>query len=376
MNEASTTTQVWASGTLGKGQQRLPKIIFAQVREDANVELSALQTLSPSQSVFCIGSGGCTAFSLLVARPAKLLIADINPAQCHLLALKKVAFEQLDEADAKACLLHDARPMYAQLHPHLNADAQQFWDQQTALLRCGLNQSGVGEQSLRRAMRLFRVFVHSRATIKAALNQSDLREQQSFYRTRWNTWRWDWALRLGLSKTTLRLIYGEAFLRALPEDFAALIRGNLERVFTAFPTCENGYLWQTFLSEYPPHERALPPYLQAENHSIIKSGLPQTELHCAEAATFLQQQTPRSIAFFACSNILEVSSRDFAAQLIKALAHAASNGALICFRWIFPPSQDIIALLDNAFSYQSELSQSLSQQDRSLFCKFIRIYRV
>ncbi len=376
MNDDSATTRVWASGALGKDAQRPPKIIFAQVREDANVELSALQTLPPLQTVFCIGSGGCTAFSLLVARPAKLLIADINPAQCHLLALKKAAFAQLDEAHAKACLLHDARPLYAQLRAHLNADAQQFWDAHELLLRRGLNQSGVGEQSLRRAMRLFRGFVHSRATIQAALNQSDLDAQQRFYQTRWNSWRWDWALRVGLSQTVLRLIYGEAFLRALPNDFAALIRGNLARVFTAFHTCENGYLWQTFLSEYPPHERALPPYLQAENHSTIKNGLPQTEIHCAEAATFLQQQSPGSLAFFACSNILEVSSRDFAAQLINAIAHAASDGALVCFRWIFPPPQDIIALLDAAFAYQQAMSQELSQLDRSLFCKFIRIYRV
>ena len=376
MNDDSSTTQIWAAGTLGKGRQHKPKIIFAQVREDANIELSALQTLPPSQTVFCIGSGGCTAFSLLVARPARLLIADINPAQVHLLALKKAAFAQLDEAQAKACLLHDARAFYPQLRAHLPAKAQAFWDQHTALLRRGLNQSGVGEQSLRRAMRLFRCFVHTRATISAALNQSDLRAQQRFYETRWTNWRWDWALRVGLSKTMLRLVYGEAFLRALPSDFAALIRGNLERVFTAFPTCENGYLWQTFLSEYPPHERALPPYLQAENHSAFKSGLPQTELHCAEAATFLRQQARGSITFFACSNILEVSSRDHAMQLVNAIAQAASDGALICFRWIFPPPQDIIALLNSTFLYQQARSQELSQRDRSLFCKFIRIYRV
>lgn len=375
MNDDSATTQVWASGTLGKSH-RSPKIIFAQVREDANIELSALQTLPPSQTVFCIGSGGCTAFSLLVAQPEKLLIADINPAQCHLLALKKAAFKLLGEAQAKACLLRDARPMYPQLRSALLTQAREFWDQHAALLRRGLNQSGVGEQSLRRAMRLFRGFVHSRATINAALNQSDLSAQQRFYSTRWNTWRWDWALRVGLSKTVLRLIYGETFLRALPEDFAALIRGNLERVFTAFPTCENGYLWQTFVHEYPAHKRALPPYLQAENHSLLKSGLPRTEIHCAEAASFLRQQPRDSIGFFACSNILEVSSPDHAVQLIEAIAHAASKGALVCFRWIFPPSQDIIALLDTEFSYQRELSASLSQLDRSLFCKFIRIYRV
>ncbi len=376
MNDDSATTQVWARGTLGKDAQRPPKIIFGQVREDADIELSALQTLPPLQSVFCIGSGGCTAFSLLVARPARMLIADINPAQCHLLALKKVAFAQLDEAQAKACLLNDARPFYPQLRAQLPDDAQQFWDANKRLLSHGLNQSGVGEQSLWRAMWLFRSFVHSRATIQGALNQSDLQAQQHFYKTRWANWRWDWALRVGLSKTVLRLIYGEAFLRALPNDFAALIRGNLERVFTAFPTWENGYLWQTFLGEYPPHERALPPYLQTENHSAVKNGMPRTEIHCAEAASFLHQQPRGSLAFFACSNILEVSSRDFAAQLIEAIAHAASDGALLCFRWIFPPPQDIIALLDSAFSYQQTMSQALSQRDRSLFCKFIRIYRV
>src|SRR4051812_29226363 len=106
----------WAKGRLGKSG-RTPEVVFAQVREDAAIELEMLRSLPQGETAFCIASGGCTAFALLLARPAQLQIVDVNPAQVHLVECKRAALAHLSHPDLMRCMMHDARPAYARLRP-------------------------------------------------------------------------------------------------------------------------------------------------------------------------------------------------------------------------------------------------------------------
>src|SRR5688572_13028352 len=86
---------VFGEGALGKKSGRQPgasagppRLLFAQVREDAAVEAGLLREVDGPARLFAIGSGGCTAFSLLAAKPeAALYAVDINPAQIYLMEL-------------------------------------------------------------------------------------------------------------------------------------------------------------------------------------------------------------------------------------------------------------------------------------------------
>jgi S-adenosylmethionine-diacylglycerol 3-amino-3-carboxypropyl transferase len=374
--EPKATTELWRAGALGKRSRGAPQVIFGQVREDAGVELRVLRSLGEGQDVFCIASGGCTAFSLLAARPRTLHAVDINPAQVFLVELKKAALERLNYDDFKRCLTDNARPFYAALRGRLSAEAAEFWDARQKLVGAGLNRCGVIERKLKRAMRLFRFFVHPRPRIRAALTQPSLAAQRQFYEERWDSWRWRAALKLGLSRPALGLVYGRQFVAALAPGFADSIRQGLAQTFMNFPAQDNGYLWQTFLGCYPPSERALPVYLRREGYEVVKDGADGMQLAAADAAEWLGLRPARSVNFFALSNILEVTSAGYAAELAAAVSHAARPGALVCLRWILPPPREIVALLGARWQYEESWSQELAARDHSLLCKVVRVYRV
>ena len=62
------------------------RLYFAQVREDPRLELAALAP-TPSDTIVCVGSGGCTALSLLAAGAGRVFAVDLNATQNHLVEL-------------------------------------------------------------------------------------------------------------------------------------------------------------------------------------------------------------------------------------------------------------------------------------------------
>lgn len=368
-------TILWQQGQLGKGQSWQPEVVFGQVREDAAIEVEALSLCPRPAVAFCIGSGGCTAFSLLSERPKKLIALDINPAQIYLLDLKKAAFSVLSYEQMLDTMTHDARSVYTRLRPSLGPQARQFWDKRQALLAHGLNGCGLIEQKSEHMMRLLRLFVHSREEIRAMFGQRDLDAQKQHYRAHWDTWRWRLSLRLGLSKPALRRTYGPDFVAAVPANFSELMRQRMESVFTRFPTEENPYLWQAFLGEYPPTQKGLPIYMQHQHFEEVKAGMTDIELVVEDAAAWLGTQPARSIDFFGLSNILEVTSPQYTKRLLEAVTHAAKPGAILCLRFIFPPEAGLLPN-NESLELDCELSDYLQQIDRSPFATCIRVLRV
>ena len=79
------------------------EIAFSQVREDPRIELRVIQELAKRQQplrVLLVASGGCTALSLL-SHPAisKIEAVDLNPAQLHLIELRRQALLHLSSDD-------------------------------------------------------------------------------------------------------------------------------------------------------------------------------------------------------------------------------------------------------------------------------------
>jgi S-adenosylmethionine-diacylglycerol 3-amino-3-carboxypropyl transferase len=376
---------LWGKGRLGKAGDQ-PQIIFAQVREDAAIELDLLDTRPPGETVFCIASGGCTALSLLLARPTRLQIVDVNPAQMHLVETKIAALQHLPYAKLMRALLTDAHPYYESLRAHLSPAAQQFWDENASLLALGLNQCGVIEQRLKQIMRLLPL-VQGQRHIRRLFAARDLETQHHVYRSLWDHSRWALAFELVLSKPVLGVVYGSDFVRAIPPHFAKSMKCRMDEAFLEYPLWENGYLWQTFRGIYPRGEAGLPLYLQRENHKAVLEGLPHTELACADAALWLEAQEPNSIGFFAISNILEITSPEYAQRLLRAVGRAAKPGACICLRSIFPFNDSLLeqaaleakqreATCGEKYRFESMPSEALEAKDRSFFCKNIRVLQV
>lgn len=83
---------------------RVRPVAFAQVREDAAVDLEVLAACPAGARAAMIASGGCTAAALAGSgRAASILLVDANPAQLALARLKLTLLEE--EPERRAALL-------------------------------------------------------------------------------------------------------------------------------------------------------------------------------------------------------------------------------------------------------------------------------
>ena len=378
-NAARDSSQVahelWASGTLGKKAGKSSRIVFGSVHEDAAIEVAVLRRVRETVEkpvAFCIGSGGCTALSLLTQQPSQLHIVDINSAQVCLIELKIAALKTLSHQEIVRCFLRDARPFYARLQTHSSTRTQDFWDENRALLPHGLNRCGLIEQLSRLIAFGLRLTFGARRVARMFAFQ-ELEKQRAYYRNSWDNWLWRAAFSVVLSKPMLRLLYAQGFTSQVPPHFARQMKSRADSVFTRFVTSKNPYLQQTFRGKTATYNESLPLHLQRENFETIRAGLNCVTLQHADAASYLEAQPPNSIDFFALSNILEVTTIEYSKQLFSAVQRAATSDAMICLRSIFPPNETEIS---PDFYCDQELSQKLEGKDRSLFCKNIRVLRV
>ena len=95
-------TAILAARPNGKtiAQDRIPRralggastgrLLFAQVREDPILEIDALQVRNGGRYVV-VGSGGCTALSMLAAGASHVAAVDLNKTQNHLTELKAIS---------------------------------------------------------------------------------------------------------------------------------------------------------------------------------------------------------------------------------------------------------------------------------------------
>jgi len=371
------TLDWWRTGAIGRCAGRTPEVLFGQVHEDATVELAALAAAPPPGRVLCIASGGETAFSLLAADPERLHVVDINPAQVALVALKRAAIERLSRADLLRCLDEDARAYFPSLRPHLDAATRDFWDGRQATLRHGLNHCGWADCRLRTARLLFRMLVHRRPIIEAMLRLADLDAQHRFYREHWRNRAWRPVFATAFSPPILGLLYRRGVVGAVLPAFGSLMERRVEHAFTHSATRDNGYLWQALLGRYPPDsELGLPPYLRPMLLPKVQAAVSGLQLECAEVAAWLERRPPRSLELVALSNVTELTSAAYVARLGQAAARAASAGALVVVRSIFPPPGVAADPLAARLEYDAALSQRLAHLDRSLVCSFIRVFRV
>jgi S-adenosylmethionine-diacylglycerol 3-amino-3-carboxypropyl transferase len=369
-------SSIWRAGNLGKSGAR-PKVVFAQVREDAAIELEVLQTLPADETAFCIASGGCTALTLLLARPQKLHVVDVNPAQIFMVDLKCAALANIPYSQMLRSMTRDARPIYAFLRPHLGVATQEFWKENLALLSHGFNGCGLIDIRLRQMMRLLPL-VQSRRNVRRLFTSKSLREQRDIYEKVWNHSRWKLAFRILLSRCALKMVYGKAFVDAVPSHFAEQMKQRVDEAFTQHLLSDNPYLWQTFRSTYPQKQSGLPLYLQKENHVIVKEELSKMQVGIADAAIYLEAQKPHSIGFFALSNILEITSDSYSRRLMRAVFRAAKPEAKICMRSIFPFNENRMqqAVADVKAHFDWLPASDFERRDRSFFCKNIRVLRV
>jgi len=238
------------------------------MHEDWTIEAEALPV---QRRIFCIASGGCTAFAL-AALGATVTAVDVNPAQIEYVSQR----------------LAGAQP-----------------------------RPGAVEGLLRRLRALGRAVGWAPATLAEFCTLADARAQSEFWRARLDTRRFRAAVTLVLNPLSLRLAYSSPLVTALPPRLGRVVSTRLERGFALHPNRDNPYARYLLLG-------------QAEQPDPISGS--ELTLECADAAAYLERAAPASFDGFSLSNVLDGASPAYARRLHSAVRRAAAPGAVLVVR--------------------------------------------
>jgi S-adenosylmethionine:diacylglycerol 3-amino-3-carboxypropyl transferase len=244
------------------------QVLFGRMYEDPTIELQAFK---PGSRVMCIASAGCTAMKL--APQHEVVAVDINPVQ---LAYAARRFEGDPGFRGRAERVMDFARFFAPLAG--------WWP----------------------------------SRVRSFVDFDDPIEQMEYWRRQLDTWRFRTALDALFSVTALRSVYSSRLLDVLPKRLGAVMRGRMERCFALHPNRKNPYARSLLLGEWSSE----PPPPEAKTIKLVH----------ADAAGFLEDQTPGSFEGFTLSNILDGADDAYRHRLDAAIKRAAAPGALTVLR--------------------------------------------
>ena len=254
------------------------RLYFAQVREDPRLEIEALDASGgPDDSIVVVGSGGCTALSLLAAGVGHVTSVDVNRAQNHLIELKLAAITVLSRREslaflgARDCDERQRIDAYAVLRPRLTSGARAYWDEHLSAIAAGVLGAGVTERFIRLVVLALRLFVQPRARIERMLACDSIEAQRSLFEREWNTARWRAFFHVLLNRTVFRRAYDAAFFAHLDQpSFAEHFRRRAEHALTELSVRDNYFLHHMLTGRYPVDiADGVPPYLSEAGYAAL-----------------------------------------------------------------------------------------------------------
>ena len=358
------------------------RLFFAQVREDPLLEIEALSPLSDAR-VVVVGSGGCTAFSLLAWGAKEVVAVDLNSTQNHLIELKVVALRRLLTPELMSFLgvapgtARRRSRTYAVLRPYLSAGAVTYWDRHEAQLGRGILNCGVSERFIAAVVGVVKLAIHDRNRIERLLSLQTLDEQKEFFAREWNNRRWKLLFPLLLNRWTFNRAYDPGFFREVENpSFAEHFRGLVEHALCEVPVRTNYFLHQMLAGAYPAQvPGGVPPYLDPKLREFLRSRLDRLQIVDAGYAEYLATCEDDSIDALALSNICEWLDQRGIEDLFEQVVRVARPGARVCFR-NFVGHTSIPERFRSTLVEERERSETAIRRDRSCLQSRIVICRV
>jgi S-adenosylmethionine-diacylglycerol 3-amino-3-carboxypropyl transferase len=318
---------------------RPDRLYFAQVREDPVLEIEVLAP-APDRTLVVVGSGGCTALSLLAAGAGRVVAVDLNPVQTSLTELKAAAVAELGPAEAMPFLggrslpAADRRAAYEGLKGRLGPEAVEWWDSHTGWIEKGVLGAGVTERFIGAIISAIRLGIHPPGRIRRLLQCQTLEEQRRLYQREWDTRRWRLMFTLLLNRAVFRKAYHPAFFEHVENpSFADHFRALAEHTLTEVPIASNYFVHHMFTGAYPVGvPGGLPPYLDPERAEMVASGLDHLTLVDGGYTSYLRSLPDGSVHGFALSNILEWCTPAEVDELFTEAVRTAAPGARLVFR--------------------------------------------
>ena len=351
---------------------RADRLFFAQVREDPMLEIESLQPAFGGR-IAIVGSGGCTALSLIAHGASDVVAVDLNMTQNHLTELKAVAIAALP-AERALAFLGGARGSerqrvvtYARLRAVLSPAARDWWDERLDSIRGGVLGAGVSERLVRAVVRTLRLIGYGPRRLERLLASRTLAEQRAFFDREWNTRRWRTLIRLALGRRRLGGVYDPAFFDHVENDsFGDHFLRRMEHGLTELPVATNYFLHFMLRGTYGEGGTGVrPPYLDAPSPGPMGEALERLTIVDGGMTDWLRTQPAASVHGFALSNICEWLTADAIDELFTEITRTAVPGAVVCFRnflgWTEVPDRWRSVVIEDRAR-----GTALIQRDRSL----------
>jgi S-adenosylmethionine:diacylglycerol 3-amino-3-carboxypropyl transferase len=313
----------------------MSRVFFAQIREDSRVERRVLET-HPARRVVCIGSGGCTAFSLLSDGVQAIACVDSNPAQCALIELKRAALVHL-ELEAYLRFIGE-RPdpsrieTYARLAPGLPDSARAYWDARSGEVASGINHCGVIEQFYRFVGGNLRGVVCPDEVWQQLFHCRSLDEQRELYERYFRGEGFQMALRVLLSKTS-HVVFFPAFMfaQASELDYGRFFAEKFEREVLGRPMSNNYFLSQLLFASYR-HDviDGVPHYLSPEGYDSARRNAHKLVVVPRPIEEFLAEDS--GVDAFFLSNVFDWLTDEQRERLCRGVLSASAPGAALAYR--------------------------------------------
>ncbi len=353
------------------------RLYFAQVREDPLLEIEALAPTA-DDVIVVVGSGGCTALSLLAAGAGQVASVDLNRTQNHLIELKAAATAALARGPLLGFLgaLEWSRmarlDAYTDLRTRLTPEARSFWDGRRLDIGRGVLNAGVTERFIRAVVAALTTFVHPRSGIERMLDCASIDEQRELFEREWNTRRWRAFFNVLLNRAVFRKTYDAAFFSHLERpSFAAHFRARAEHTLTQLSARNNYVLHHMLTGKYPVSEPGgVPPYLSGTE--LRRDALTVVDGSITE---YLRTVPDRSVSGFALSNICEWLTPIAIDELFAEVVRTARPDARLVFRnfvgWTEVPDRWRHAVVEDR-----ALGERLIATDRAVVQRRVAVCRV
>ncbi|MET3924246.1 DUF3419 family protein [Devosia sp. 2618] len=313
------------------GRARFDAIRYAQLWEDADVLVAALDT-APGATLVSIASAGDNALAMLLLDPKRVVAIDLSPAQIACLSIRMAGYRTLDHGgfidlmgsrqSARRGELFDA------IVRQVSAEDQAFWaSRRDDVIRYGLGGVGKFENYFRLFRRYILPLAQSRSTIEEVFVAKPRAERAAFFDRRWNNWRWRLALKVFFSNLVMgRLGRDPAFFDHVEGSLSDHVARQLRHAGVDLDPAENPYLHWILKGN---HGAALPLAWRAEHFATIRDRLDRLDLRCGALEAFVA--TGEKADGFNLSDIFEYMDDGVFASVYSSILDAARPGARLVY---------------------------------------------
>ncbi|WP_182417329.1 DUF3419 family protein [Bartonella sp. HY038] len=335
---------------------------FSSSNEDGKSELQALQDVS--QSLLCLTGSGTRPLDMLFTNAQEVIALDLSFAQNAMLMLKMLAIKTLDYDDYLSFVgLLPAKGRlntYHLLRGELTAEARDYWDKNTKLIKNGIWYCGLWEKVLNFTAKTLRVMKGK--AVNALFAASTLEEQQAIWNREFNQGIW----RSGVKFLSHRFIWthiigepGGAFIPSR-EEVEKQLAQKFQNSAGEFFFRDSDFA-SLMLRGYHDVSQGLPYHMAKDRYQSLRDNLPKMKI-VNGGLHQLPEMNLGLIDGFSISDFGSYCTLETYKACWQGVISSASKDAIFCERILLNP----LPLPFENIHINEELSCELTRQDRAI----------